>query len=169
MEQFFLKNIKIGLDVDEVVADFLNSFSEWTKIDCTNIKHFDFSYSIWPIIKALPPEFWLNVKPKIHPEDLNFLPTCYISKRSFAKEITEQWIEKNGLPCVPVYHVEHNDTKVKACKDSGIDVYVDDSIINFQELNAAGIKTFLMDTRQNRQFDVGDYRLHHIRELIHKI
>lgn len=169
MEQFFLKNIKVGLDIDEVVADFLNSFAEWIGEDLSHIKHFDFSYSSWPKIKALPEEFWLNVKPKIHPEDLNFLPTAYVSKRSFDKSVTERWLEKHGFPCMPVHHIMQKDTKVTVCKEVGLDVYVDDSIINFQELNAAGIKTFLMDTKQNRQFDVGDYRLHHIRELIHKI
>jgi hypothetical protein len=168
MHKFFLKNYKVGLDIDEVLADFLGGYEKWTGTSCKEAKNFYFSYEADEIIKGLPDEFWENLLPKIKPEDLNFLPACYISKRKFDEGVTKRWLEKNGFPCMPVYHVREK-SKVSTVLNASIDFYVDDYIFNFQDLNANGITTFLMDCSHNRQFDVGDYRLNHIRELIHKI
>lgn len=168
MKTFYFSNPRIGLDLDELLVDFLGGFSDWTKIDYRQVKNFEFSYSNTKIIDSLPPEFWLNLKPLIKPEDLNFLPVAYITKRKFDEEITKNWIEKNGFPCKKVYHVRE-ESKFNACLEAKLDYYIDDSIFNFQDLNSKGIKTFLMDSPHNRQFDVGEDRVYNIKDLIKKI
>lgn len=169
MNDFFARSLKIGLDVDEVLADFLTSYAEQTNSpEFVNAKSFNFSYSINKTLAELPEEFWLNIKPKIKASELNFLPTCYITKRNFDKSVTEKWLEKNEFPCMPVYHVTEA-SKFTACKTAGIDFYLDDHIANFQDLNSKGIKTFLMNASHNATYDVGDMRIYHIRDLIYKI
>ena len=69
-----------------------------------------------------------------------FEPTCYITSRPVSTEITKQWIEKNGFPCVPIYTVDVNHSKIQVAKEAGIEVFIDDKFENFVELNNAGIK-----------------------------
>jgi hypothetical protein len=167
MLHFYKKNHRIGLDVDEVLADFLGGFSEHFKIDYTNVKHFYFSYLTQGRLDTLPEDFWLNLKPKVDGSNLPFLPTCYISRREFDISVTEKWIEKVGLPCMPVIHV--NGSKVDACRRMNLDTYIDDSISNFMDLNAAGIPTLLLDCSHNQQYKVDPYRINSICDVPSKI
>lgn len=169
MEKFFLHNKRIALDIDEVLADFLGGYAKWTNDESKrNAKNFYFSYGAGKVIKSLPDEFWLTLPAKIKPEDLNFLPAGYISKRDFDVSVTEQWLERNNFPCMPVLHVTEK-SKYNACLELGVEYYLDDFIFNFQDLNSKGITTFLLDCSHNKQYDVGSRRINHIRELIHKI
>jgi len=164
---FYTANHRIALDIDEVLADFINGYIErYGQRDITN---WYFSYSTVSNLNVLKEDkdFWLNLKPRIKPEDLPFLPVGYVSKRNFPSSWTEEWIERNGFPCVPVIHVE--DDKVHACKKLNTEYFIDDSLPNFQRLNAAGIKTFLQTGPHNKQYDVGVYRLLHPKDIIHKI
>lgn len=167
MTQFYLKNYRIGLDVDEVCANFLKGFTKLTGKDYTNVRNFNFSYGLMDTLKHVDSEFWLDLEPKFDPYKLPFLPTVYISTRTFHKVITETWLEKNGFPCAPVIHVGSN--KIEEAKKWNLDLYVDDYIKNFQDLNAAGIKTLLMDATHNRQFKVGQYRLESVYDIPNKI
>lgn len=167
MNNFFSKNVRIALDLDEVLIDFIGGYKEYHNISGP-VKNFHFSYGTNDIVKILPDSFWANLKPKISPSDINFQPIAYISKRHFDEEITQRWIESNGFPCVPVYHVKEG-SKTTIAQKLNIDYFVDDHILNFQELTSVGINTFLMDCEHNRQFDVGEKRLYNINELINKI
>lgn len=167
MLQFHKKNYRIGLDIDEVCANFLNGYSKLTNKDYSAVKNFSFSYNIFPNLEQVGKEFWLNLEPKVDPSRLPFLPTVYISTRRFHTVITEEWLETNGFPCAPVVHV--TDGKVEAMQKWNLDFFIDDYIKNFQELNEAGIKTLLMDCVHNRQYNVGNYRLSSLYELPAKI
>lgn len=164
---FYKNNYKIGLDLDEVLADFMGGYKE--KHGDRIITNWYFSYDTGNNLNFLKndKQFWLNLKPLINPNDLPFLPTCYISKRNFPESWTMEWLEKNHFPCVPIVHVEHS--KIEKCKEWKLDYFVDDSIFNFQQLNSAGINTFLMDGIHNRQYNVGHYRLLKIKDIITKI
>jgi uncharacterized HAD superfamily protein len=102
---------------------------------------------------------------KINPDEIPFEPHCYLTSRSVRKEITEQWIEKNGFACKPVYTVPFNTSKVEIAKQSGIDIFVDDKFENFVELNNAGITCFLFDAPWNQRYDVGYKRIKSLKEL----
>lgn len=169
MLHFHKKNYRIGLDIDDVCCKFLDGYSKYTQGKYSDFKHFYFSYKTNHILPDIAEDFWMNLEPVFDPTKLNFLPTCYISTRSFDKTVTQRWLEKNNFPCMPVIHVGHNNSKVNACRDMKIDVFIDDFLKNFEELNAAGIETFLFDCCHNRQYDVGTYRIFDLNEVPKKL
>lgn len=163
----YLNIPKIGLDIDDVIADFCGAYCE--KFGTPTPKFWNFSYSTAESFKNMDlEEFYMNIKPKISPDDLKFEPTCYITSRPVSSEVTKAWIEKNGFPCVPIYTVDVNHSKVDVARESGIDIFIDDKFDNFAELNKAGICTFLMDMPHNRRFDVAYKRIYSVNDVINK-
>ena len=63
-------------------------------------------------------EFWLSIPIKTKPSEINFEPHCYITSRSIPKEWTEEWLDKNGFPTMPVYSIGHGMSKVEVAKQS---------------------------------------------------
>lgn len=163
----YLKTLKIGLDIDEVICDWTKAWCEkfgysvpenWN-FSYENKKHFD-GFS-----KEELEDFYLNLEAKILPEDIPFEPHCYITSRSVPVELTKKWLLKNGFPAMPVYSVGFGVSKVEVAKESGIDIFVDDRYENFVELNNAGICTFLFDAPHNQRYDVGYKRIKSLTEL----
>ena len=162
----YLSVPKIGLDIDEVICDWVGYWCKHHNVDVPS--NWSFDKDISAKFKALSEdkEFWMSIPPKISPEDLPFEPHCYITSRSVPVEWTEQWLAKNGFPQVKVYSIGHGESKVQVAKDSGIDIFVDDRFDNFVELNKAGICTFLMDAKHNQRYDVGYKRIKSLKELL---
>ena len=162
----YLNRPKIGLDIDEVIADWVGAWTDKYGMVTPEFWNFD------PHIKEKfdtvkdDKDFWLSIKPKIDPKELPFEPHCYITSRPIPTEWTEQWIAENGFPTMPVYTVGVGESKVEVAKKAGIDIFVDDRFDNFVELNNAGICTYLMDTPHNRRYDVGYRRVHNLKELL---
>lgn len=167
MIHFYRKHRRIGLDIDEVCANFSSKYLSTFGPVKNGIHHFNFSYDINKNLENVGPDFWLDLQPMFDPTKLNFLPTCYISRRHTDQWVTEKWLEKNGFPCMPVIHVK--DSKVEDAKKMNINYYVDDYIKNYQELNEAGIETFLMNCFHNKNFNVGNSRIYDIFDLPAKI
>lgn len=85
-------------------------------------------------------DFWVNL-PKIN--DINFEPALYCTKRVNNKAWTKEWLSKNGFPNKPVYQI-YSQTKNKADLIKGrVDVFIDDSLVNVLQMNAAGVPTLL--------------------------
>jgi len=163
----YLQNYKIGLDIDEVICDWVAPWCKKHNMPIPN--HWDFSYGNSARFKIDPKEladFYLTLPPKISPMDLPFEPHCYITSRGIDIEITKKWIEQNGFPTVPVYSVGFGESKVDVAKKAGIDIFVDDCYKNFVELNNAGICTFLWDAPHNRKYNVGFKRITSLKQLI---
>lgn len=161
----YLTAPKIGLDIDEVLADWVG---HWTKHHGQDTpKSWNFDRDIASKFEQLKDdkEFWMSIPVKTKPEDIHFEPHCYITSRSIPKEWTEEWLDKNGFPTVPVYSIGHKDSKVDVARNSGIDIFVDDRFDNFVELNKAGICCFLFDTPHNDRYDVGYKRIKSLAEL----
>lgn len=163
----YLKQAKIGLDIDEVICD-------WTKAWCEKFgydipKNWHFSYNNKEHFESFSPKeldsFYLSIPPKILPSEIGFEPHCYITSRSVPVELTQKWLMLHGFPAVPVYSIGFNQSKVVVAKDSGIDIFVDDRFENFVELNNAGICTFLYDAPHNQRYDVGFKRINNLKEL----
>lgn len=165
-KQPYLNIPKIGLDIDDVIADFCGGFTE--KYGFNTPKFWNFSYKTREILnnKEEIEQFYLDLKPKINPDDMLFEPTCYITSRPIQTQITQQWIENNGFPCVPIYTVDMNHSKVEVAKKAGIDCFVDDKFDNFVELNNAGINTYLLTMPHNEKYNVGHKRIDNINDLI---
>lgn len=157
---------KIGLDIDEVIADWVGSWTERHGLTPPEFWNFDINFQNKMEEVKKDKDFWMNIKPLINPKDLNFEPHCYITSRPIPTEWTEEWLSVNGFPTVPVYTVGVGESKVEIAKKSGIDIFVDDRFDNFVELNRAGICTYLMDALHNRRYDVGYKRINDLKLFV---
>lgn len=64
------------------------------------------------------------------------------------EKITKQWLEKNDIPYDKL--IVNASDKQKVAIDEKIDVFIDDSFRNCQAVSDSGIKTYIIDTRLNR-------------------
>jgi len=178
----YLYTPKIGLDIDEVLADWIGHWQKWkaknssstssiSSINSVGViqpEFWNFDRHIASRLKELQEdkEFWLTIPPKIDPKSLPFEPHCYITSRSIPKEWTEEWLDKFGFPGTKLFSVGFNKSKVEVALESGIDIFVDDRYENFIELNKAGVCTFLFDAPHNRRYNVGSKRIKSLSELV---
>ena len=163
----YLKRPKIGLDIDEVLADWVGHWTKHHGQEMPETWNFDRDIkSKFDLLKE-DKEFWLNIPVKTKPQDIHFEPHCYITSRSVPIEWTKEWLDKNGFPTMPVYCVGFGESKVEVAKASGIDWFVDDRYENFVELNNAGICTFLFDSLHNQRYNVGYKRLFSLKDLVY--
>lgn len=161
----YLNRAKIGLDIDEVLADWV---SHWTNHHQQEVPEtWNFDRNIAEKFESLKndKEFWLSIPVKTPASEIHFEPHCYITSRSIPQEWTEEWLDKNGFPTMPVYCVGLGESKIDVAKKSGIDIFVDDRFENFIELNNAGICCFLFDAPHNQRYNVGYKRIKSLTEL----
>lgn len=161
----YLNRPKIGLDIDEVLADWVGHWTKFHKQEVPETWNFDRNISKKFDLLKNDKEFWLSIPVKTNPNDIKFEPHCYITSRSIPKEWTEEWLDKNGFPSMPVYSVGHGESKVDVARKAEIDIFVDDRYENFVELNNAGICCFLFDAPHNRRYEVGYKRLYDLNRL----
>lgn len=163
--RYLLQN-KIGLDIDEVLADFVGAIMKRfpDKVKQRSIYWNDpILHECFAKVKD-DEQFWLGIEPTI--KELPFEPHCYITSRSINKEITQKWLDINGFPHAPLYALGSGQSKVEAAKESGCDVFVDDSYEHFVDLNRNGIFCYLFDAPHNRRYDVGFRRIKSLNELV---
>ena len=166
----FLKIPKIGLDIDGILADFTGAW-----------------HDLYPEISPIPSSFYLdrkikqrfidmetngtldnfymNIQPLIDAKDLPFDPHCYVTSRPVLQELTEDWLDKYHFPCKKVYSIGLRTSKVDACKEAGVEIFIDDSFDNFVELNNAGIFTYLYTAPWNIKHEVGHMRINSLKDL----
>ena len=165
----FKPELRIGLDIDDTIADWVSSWCE--KFNLPIPANWAFQYGLSEKFKELSDnteelnEFFLNLPVKIKPEDMPFEPVCYISHRPVSDEITKQWLIKNGFPAKPVFHVENRTDKLAIAKREKLNMYVDDSYDTFKLMNQNGICCFLMDAVHNRKYEVGFKRIKSLKEI----
>lgn len=160
---------KIGLDIDEVICGFLPAWMEKYGVETFPHSWF-FDREIKQKFEDMRTageldDFYMNLKPLLSAEDLPFEPHCYITSRPVSKEVTEKWLDKHGFPTKKVYTVDSSHSKVQVAKESGIEIFIDDSYDNFLELNSNGIFTYLYTQNHNAKYDVGHMRLNSLHEL----
>lgn len=148
---------KIILDVDDVVADFLGAYKTHFNIT-RSIQQWNFSYKTSEHLINLEKnkDFWVNM-PVLHKP--NFIPVAYVSSREIPVEWTEEFIEKNNLPCCPVYHVGYKESKTQLLTELDCQLFIDDKVSNVISAQKANICSFLMDNDHNKGIDVGYRRI----------
>jgi 5'(3')-deoxyribonucleotidase len=156
---------RIGLDVDEVLADFIPHYNNKFDIETTPT-NWNFDSKIKDRLETLKDdyEFWSTVPARMSPTEIPFEPHCYITSRVCPSEWTSEWIEKKGFPTMPVYST-NGKSKVEVAKESGIDWFIDDRYENFVALTDAGICCFLWDAPHNEKYDVGFKRIKSFQDL----
>ncbi len=165
----YLNTKRVGLDVDEVLADFNKAWMKrFNLVDEPNWWFFDnkMQERFKELIdKNELEDFYLKIEPKIKPEDIPFEPYCYVTSRPVSSEITAKWLQMHNFPAVPVYTVPPNTTKVDILKELGVQIMIDDRIDNFVEINKAGISCFLYDCNHNKRYNVGYKRINSLKDL----
>ena len=161
----YLNRPKIGLDIDEVLADWVGHWVKYHKQDTP--ENWNFDRVIGEKFKQLKDDkdFWMSIPVKTKPNEIPFEPHCYITSRSIPNEWTEEWLDKNGFATMPVYSIGVGISKVEVAQKAGIDIFVDDRYENFVELNNAGICTYLFDAPHNKRYNVGHKRIYSLNEL----
>ena len=162
----YLRMPKIGLDIDEVLADWVGHWTNYFGQEVPETWNFDRNISEKFEMLKDDKNFWLSIPVKTNPCDIHFEPHCYITSRSIPVEWTQEWLDKNGFPTMPVYCVGHGVSKVDVAIKSGIDIYVDDRFENFVEINKSGICCYLFDAPHNQRYDVGHKRIYKLSELV---
>lgn len=164
-----LNRPKIGLDIDEVLCNWLGSWRNIWQISEPPTSWF-FDRQIGDRFKkmqekGLLEDFYLGLDTLVEPKDIPFEPHCYITSRPCKLETTIKWLDSKGFPSKPVFCVGVGQSKIEVAKEAGIDIFVDDSYDNFVALNNAGICCFLYDQPHNQRYDVGFKRIHSLKEL----
>lgn len=162
-------NKRIGLDIDNVLADWIPAFCNYHNISIPSSWSF-VRGGFMALIEKMKQDGvdinkWMEDLPvKTKPEDIPFEPACYITSRNYVPvEVAEKWLDRNGYPAALVIQV--NGSKVEAAKEMKLDIFVDDGYHNFVELNKAGITTYLFDANHNKRYDVGAKRIYSLKEL----
>lgn len=164
----YLNTPNIGLDIDEVLADWVTAWIELYNLERPTAWSFDRQ-----ILKRFQEmekagtldSFYLNLKPKTKGADLPFEPVCYITSRPVKDEVTQEWLHKHGFPSKPVYTVPVYESKVKVAKEANVEIFVDDGWHNFREFNKNGICCYLFDALHNQKYNVGHKRIKSLNEL----
>lgn len=160
---------KIGLDIDEVLCDFVGGWNKLYNCGIPTAWSFDWEmgkkFSDMKADGSLD-EFYLNLEPKIDPKSLPFEPHCYVTSRPVDTEVTKKWLDKHGFPLSKVITIPINTSKVEVLKASGVDIFVDDRYENYQELNQNGICCFLWDAPHNQRYNVGYRRIKSLKEIL---
>jgi hypothetical protein len=166
----YLKPKRIGLDIDEVICDFVTGWHKTWDADCAP-ECWNYDWDMSERFKTLAEReelvsFYMSLQPKVSPKDIPFEPACYVTSRPIRSEDTAEWLKKHKFPKAKVITVPINQSKVDVIKEANIDIFVDDKYENFVELNNAGICTFLFDAPHNRRYDVGYKRIKSLKELV---
>ena len=161
---------RIALDIDGVLANFSQAFilrgqklglaggwpAHWTRWDSwfpdTAAKTFS---EVWATVES-DPHFWLYEVKKLDSAFVDFPVAAYVTARPIPDELTASWLGRMGFPEAPVVTV--STSKLAVLQSLGIDLFVDDKVETFEELNAAGLRCLLMTQPHNRSHDafVGD-------------
>ena len=158
--------IRIGLDIDEVLADFLKTYCEHFDEDYSKCTSWNFDHLMKERLESLADdeEFWVDkMHVKTPASQIKFTPVCYITGRINNVELTETWLKMHGFPPAPIVSNCHD--KVAAAKEHKLDLFVDDNYDTFVALSSAGITCLLYDSSHNQHFDVQSKRIKSLSHL----
>lgn len=143
-------NLRIGLDLDGTICNFdkhyYNRFNKHPSesIDWTVTRNVNY-------ILKYDKSFWLTIPVLRKP---NFIPACYCSVRVNNPRWTKDFLKRNDFPDAKLYQLKGGwgTSKYNILKNK-VDVFIDDSIWNFEDLNSKGVKCLLITTDSNKDYN----------------
>ena len=135
--------MRIGLDIDDVLADFMGTYLNRFGTPKTD---FEITKNVSQVL-IKDRNFWLNL-PVIN--TIDFVPELYCTKRVNSKDWTRKWLIDNDFPNKPIYQVICQMRNKADFIKGRVDVFIDDSIGNFIKMNLAGVPCLLKDTPYNQ-------------------
>lgn len=137
--------MRIGLDIDDVLAGFMSTYLARFGTPKTD---FEITKNVSRIL-VNDRDFWLNL-PVIN--TIDFIPELYCTKRVNSKDWTRKWLLNNDFPNRPIYQVICQVRNKADFIKGRVDVFIDDSISNFINMNLAGVPCLLKDTEYNQSW-----------------
>lgn len=116
-------NIKIAIDVDGVLANFILAICRKFKQPFISVQQF---YQSWLDFSKVVDnfDFWKKLPVLNPPEALTFDIHCYMTSLPKGMKVArKKWLKNNGFPVKDVVISHH---KHKTCKKLGIDLLIDD-------------------------------------------
>ena len=148
-----LKNLRIGLDIDDTLACFFDAYKVYfnTKKYPYRLKERNITKNVVRVLK-FDRNFWIDLAVK---NRITFVPELYCTSRVCNKLWTKEWLKRNNFPNSPVYQIYgHGVNKAKYIKGK-VDIFIDDSVLNFEMLNASGVPCLLLDAPHNQHWGHG--------------
>lgn len=141
-----LRNLRIGLDIDDCLADFWNAYCEYFDVE-HNPRMLEDKIITRNVQQVLSKdrEFWLGLEVLNVPD---FIPELYCTKRVNSKRWTKAWLEMNGFPDRPVYQMLYQQGNKADMIKGRVDVFIDDSFSNVLKCNQSGIPALLYHTEK---------------------
>lgn len=145
-----MRRFRIGLDIDDCLADFWNAYCEY--FDVKNNPHMLKDSIITKNVQNIlirDKGFWLNLKVIQYPD---FVPELYCTKRVNNKAWTKEWLSMNGFPDRPVYQMYYQKGNKADMIRGKVDVFIDDSLSNVLKCQSSGVPALLFHTERTEDF-----------------
>jgi hypothetical protein len=135
--------LKIGLDIDGVLGDFMESYIERFGLTSNEVITRNCER-----VLSKDREFWMNLTPI---NGLDFIPELYCTKRVNPKAWTKAWLQKHDYPDRPVYQMFYQGGNKASMIKGKVDIFIDDSPSNFIKMNESGVPCLLFNTDYNQE------------------
>ena len=152
---------RIGLDVDELLADFIGDYCVRYGMKRPRSWRFDFKFGDRYARLLGDKDFWMNIPRLCNSDEWSFEPVAYVTARKIPTEWTEEWLFNQGFPCAPV--INESDKK-EAVIEHNIDLFVDDSWDNYFKINEVAT-CLLIDRPHNARYNAGLRRIESLNQI----
>ena len=146
---------EIGKEIKDVNRNsithmYCTTFHNWNKEED---KEFLDRYYEKAVLKVQPKMYAVeNIKKLKESGDNIYLITArFLSDKFDVEKLTKEWLERYNIQYDKL--ILNSQNKVIAAKENAIDIFVDDSIKNCTEMANTGVKTYMMDTIVNKDFE----------------
>lgn len=139
--------IRIALDLDDTVFDFLGAYQEAFPGE-RNMLNSNIDKNVLSLRKNK--KFWENLPLLEMP---NFEPCIYATKRINSKTYTRNCLTRYGLPIKPIYQIYYQQGNKANIIKGHCDVLVDDSVFNCYQAMQVGFPAILITRPHNVHSD----------------